>query len=135
VIRFGIYAHIHKEQFQVVRDIAFKQPIGMNFIVGSATTYQGKPPSFNVLHLDPETMLPVDFETYAFDLDHANLYDEPKWERKFNYTETYNMKDLSPGSFLKVSEEIYYNETAAKAFRNHRYIDSPSMNLDEPCDY
>jgi hypothetical protein len=44
----------------------------MNFIVGSATTYKGKPPSFNVMYVDPETMLPIDFETHTFDLEHAN---------------------------------------------------------------
>jgi len=51
----------------------------MNFIIGSATTFSSKPQSFNVMHLDPETMLPIDFFTYAFDLDHANKYDDPKW--------------------------------------------------------
>jgi hypothetical protein len=72
VIRWGMYAHIHQEQYQVAKDVYMKQSIGMNFIIGSATTYQGKPPSFNVIYLDPDTMLPIDFETYAFDLDHAN---------------------------------------------------------------
>lgn len=104
IIRFGMYAHIHKEQFQVVRDVAFRQPILQNFIIGSATTYQGKEPSFNVIHLDPETMLPVELQTFAFDLKHANAYDEPIWRLKYNYTETYNMVDLSPASFFKVSE-------------------------------
>lgn len=68
----------------------------MNFIVGSATTYQGKAPSFNLIYLDPETMLPVEYESYMLDLDHANLHDETIWSRKFNYRETYNLKDLSP---------------------------------------
>lgn len=57
----------------------------MNFIVGSATTYKGKPPSFNVMYVDPETKLPIDFETHTFDLDHANRYDQPKWDLKYNY--------------------------------------------------
>jgi hypothetical protein len=39
----------------------------------------GKNPSFSILHVDPETMLPVDFETWSFDLDYANKYDAPKW--------------------------------------------------------
>ena len=49
-----------------------KKPIGMNFIVGSATTFHGKPQSFNVIYVDPVTVLPVNFETHAFDLNHAN---------------------------------------------------------------
>ena len=96
----------------------------MNFIAGSATTYTNKPPSFNVLYLDPDTMLPVDFETYALDLDHANKYDEPRWNLAFNYTETYELPDLSPKSFFDHSAKIYQNETVAKQYRNHRFIDS-----------
>jgi hypothetical protein len=44
----------------------------MNFIVVSVTSYSWKEPNFNVIHLDPETMLPLDYENYVFDLDHAN---------------------------------------------------------------
>jgi len=59
VIRWGMYAHIHKEQFQVQTDMITKKPIGVNFIIGSGTTFQGKPPSFNVVYIDPVTLLPV----------------------------------------------------------------------------
>ena len=34
--------------------------------------------------LDPETMLPLDYENYVFELDHANEYDEPIWNMRFN---------------------------------------------------
>lgn len=114
--------------------MTFKKPIGMNYIIGSATTYLGKPPSFNVIELDPVTMLPVYFETYAFDLVHANKYDDPKWDLKYNYTETYNLPDLSPQSFLEHSELMFRNETAAIQYRNHRYIDGPGQNPTDPCD-
>lgn len=39
VIRWGMSSHIHQEQYQVVSDMRDKKPIGMNYIVGSATTY------------------------------------------------------------------------------------------------
>ena len=68
----------------------------MNFIVGSGTSYNGKPPSFNVMYLDPDTMLPVDYEGHAFDLDHANKYDEPKWGKFYDHRDFYNLTDLSP---------------------------------------
>jgi hypothetical protein len=29
------------------------------------------------MYVDPETMLPIDFETHVFDLDNANKYDKP----------------------------------------------------------
>ena len=68
----------------------------MSYIIGSATTYQGKPPSFSIMYVDPVTMLPVDYEVWAFDLEHANAKDEPKWSRYLNAREEYHLEDLSP---------------------------------------
>ena len=56
----------------------------------------GKPPSFSVVYLDPDTMLPLNFETYAFDLDFANTHDLEKWDLMWNFKDTYNLTDLSP---------------------------------------
>lgn len=67
-----MFSHVHSELYQVMRDINGGKEIGMNFIVGSVTTFQGKPPSYDLIYLDPETMLPVELETYAFDLETAN---------------------------------------------------------------
>ena len=100
VIRWSAFSHIHQEQYQVVTDMIRKEPIGMNFIVGSATTYHGKPPSFNLIYLDPELMIPLEYESWAFDLDKANSEDKPTWYRKLNYKEEYGLKDLSPRSFM-----------------------------------
>ena len=61
------------------------KPILTNFIVGSATTFKGIAPSFSVIKLDPETMVPLDYETHVFDLDHANKFDEPIWNLKYDY--------------------------------------------------
>ena len=71
----------------------------MSFIVGAITTHTGKNPSFNVIYLDPATMLPVDYEVYAFDLQKANSKDKPEWNLKYDYRKIYNMTDLSPDSF------------------------------------
>ena len=59
-----------------------KKPIGLNFIVGSGTTYidgfyESKPQSFSVIHADSKTLLPLQFKTYAFNLERANKFDDP----------------------------------------------------------
>lgn len=95
-----MYSHVHQDAFQVLRDIQFQQPILLNFIVGSVTTYQGKPPNFNVVYLDPETMLPLDYEIHVFDLEYANLEDKPLWKLKYDYRPLFDMKDLSPESMF-----------------------------------
>ena len=68
----------------------------MNFIVGSGTTYQGKPPNFSLIYADPNTLLPVNFETHALDLKHANEFDEPKWDIVYNWLDEYKLPDMSP---------------------------------------
>jgi len=46
--------------------------------------------------LEPDSLIPVEYETWALNLDYANKYDLPKWELKYNYTDSFGMKDLSP---------------------------------------
>lgn len=135
IIRWAMYGHDHIESYQVVRSIMTGKPILVNFLAGSGTSEIGKEPSFNVILLDPDTMLPVEYQTYAFDLKHANTYDEPIWRLRYNYSETYNLPDLSPSSFYTLSQHILTSEAAAQKFRNHMYIDSsPKIPLDSPCD-
>lgn len=110
----------------------------MNFIVGSATTFKGKPPSFNVIYVDPATMLPVEYETYKFNLDEANAGADPEWSKYSDYKQLYNLTDLSPESFFGLSKQIYDDEEVAKQYRNHRYIDGPREDgggLDAPCGF
>lgn len=134
VIKFGVHGHVHKEQWQVQRDFLHKKPIGVNFIAGSITTFIGKPPSFNVLYIDPELLIPVEYETYSFDLVKANQKGHsPEWQIMYNYTETFGMKDLSPLSFLNYADSILKDEMAAKKFRNHRFIDHTMT--EDSCDY
>ena len=72
--------HTHREQFNIQKDVINSMPVGMNFIIGSVSPYMGslsgapsgKNPSFSVAYIDPDTSLPVEIETYGFDLDKAN---------------------------------------------------------------
>ena len=72
-----MFSHDHLDSFNVLRDILFHEPIMTNFIVGSVTSYGGKFPNFNVIYLDPETMLPLDYEVHYFNITNANKYDKP----------------------------------------------------------
>lgn len=110
----------------------------MNYIVSSATTYQGKHPSMNIIYLDPETMLPVDYETHYMDLTESNKLadnEKPVWKQKYNYRDYFHLEDLSPKSFWDhANYQIFYNETACIEYRRHRSIDGPAGAGDYPCD-
>lgn len=117
-----------------------KKPIGLNFIVGSGTTYidglrLGKPQSFNVISVDRLTMLPLNFETYAFDLDRANKFDDPQWNLVLNYTQEYNLPDMSPQSFYDHSQKIYANNAACVQYRTNRYLGHPAVDPSVPCTF
>ena len=116
-------------------DIEFKHPIGLNLVVSSATTFQGKSPSFSVAYLDPVTMLPINLETYAFDLAHANEHDEEKWVKMWDYLSEYELEDLSPASMQKFSEKMFRDEKAASLYKAHRNVKhvKPDENCDFPC--
>ena len=72
----------------------------MNFVIGATTTFTHKIPSFNVVYLDKDTLVPVEYQTWALDLDQANRDDNPIWSLRYNWTDTYNLPDMSPKSFL-----------------------------------
>lgn len=126
VIRWGSYGHYHKELYTVVRDVVSKKPIMTNFLVGSVTTFKGLFPSFGVIYLDPDTMLPIDFETQVFHLNHANKYDYPRWTNFYNWRQDYGMDDLSPSSFAKFSERLYSDKETCQLFRRHKVRGGPA---------
>ena len=88
----------------------------MNFVIGSMSPYMGqlekadgKNPSFSVAYIDPDTSLPVDIETYSFDLKLANSSKGPNWRKTHSWREEYNLDDLSPKSFYDFASEIHRN--------------------------
>lgn len=132
IIRFGMFSHVHSEFFQVMKDITSGKEMGVNFIVGSVTTYQGKPPSFDVLYLDPETMLPAELETYAFDLETANELDQPSWNLYMDYRQEYDMPDLSPKSFANLSQRILSDPYVCQQYKINAAMGGPKFDHD-PC--
>jgi len=82
----------------------------MNFVIGSTSPLSStspfdlehiKKPTFCVLEMDPDTLIPVNLVTYSFDIKHANKFNDPKWELDYDFKKVYNLKDLSPKSFRK----------------------------------
>lgn len=119
MIRFGLFGHTHKEDFQIANSMSDpEKPILVNSIGGSVTTYQFKNPSFMVIDFDAETMLPVNMRTYFTDLSKATESSEPPvWEVLHDYKETYGMVDLSPSSFKKFAESLKHDTYMASLFK------------------
>jgi hypothetical protein len=96
VIRFSLSGHTHNEEFEVIRSLSDNKNIGINFIAGSLTTYTNFNPAFTVIELDAEYMLPLNFETYYFNLTEANNGGSPQWEQLHDFVNFYQIPDVSP---------------------------------------
>ena len=49
-------------------------------------------PSFRVFEVDAETMVPIKAHTYVFNVSEEN----PKWHWDHEFSELYDLSDLSP---------------------------------------
>lgn len=94
IVRFGLFGHSHDEKFFLTTSVntngnlSETKPIAFNSILSPTTTYTGKNPSFSVLEIDEELMIPVNITTYFFNITKANL-GNPEWEVYHNILADY----------------------------------------------
>jgi len=108
----------------------------MNYIIGSTTPWghSTKKPTFVVLEMDPDTLIPVNLNTYSFDIKHANKFNEPKWDLDYDFKEVYNLTDLSPKSFSEYASKMDTDERASQIFRNYTTRGYWTMDKFPKCD-
>jgi Acid sphingomyelin phosphodiesterase C-terminal region len=88
VIKFGLFGHDHKESIQVVTSPKNpKQRIGLNLLGGSATSFWKLNPSFNVINIDDQLMIPLTIQTHFFNISQGSLSPgKAKWDLLYNFT-------------------------------------------------
>lgn len=77
-------------------------------------------------------MLPVELETYAFDLELANKNDTPKWNLYLDYRKDYGMEDLSPASFYNLSTRIHSDVKVCQQYKFNAGVGGPWFS-NTPC--
>jgi hypothetical protein len=68
IVRWSVFGHVHEETFGTERAIGSGKAVGVQHWSGSVSTYAAVNPSFRVLEVDEETLLPVRIETHVFDV-------------------------------------------------------------------
>lgn len=82
------------------------KPILLHSIGGSVTPLnQGKNPSFMTIDLDSETLLPLNMESFYFDLGQANIDGQPTW-MSHDYLSEFKLADMSPASMLDFAHRM-----------------------------
>jgi sphingomyelin phosphodiesterase len=71
IIRFGLFGHTHDEEYSIVQAVSDSKNIAINFIAPSVTPYTDKYPSFTLVEIDEEFMVPVNFKIYYYSLEKA----------------------------------------------------------------
>ena len=73
IIRFSLFGHTHLESFNVVKSIDKDKNIGLNLIAGSLTPFYNNNPSFTLIEIDEQYLLPLNVKTYYLDITKSNL--------------------------------------------------------------
>jgi len=59
IVRFSLFGHTHDDSFSITQSIMDSKNIGINIVAGSMTSYQNMNPSFTVIEVDEELMIPL----------------------------------------------------------------------------
>jgi translation initiation factor RLI1 len=79
----------------VTNSIKSSHPIGLSLLSGSLSPEFGKNPSFNVIDIDAEYLVPINIHTYYMNLTHSNLKSQinpqyrPEWLYLHDYLQEY----------------------------------------------
>ena len=134
VVRFGLFGHTHDEAISIIKSISGNQEnIGINFIAGSLTSYTDKNPSFTVIEIDEEFMVPINFKTYYYNIEKANTEGKITWEILHDFTNFYGLKDLRPDELANFSQRVRSDEALAMIYEWNKYRQSPATRPDS-CD-
>uniref|UniRef100_A0A7S3NWK0 Sphingomyelin phosphodiesterase n=1 Tax=Euplotes crassus TaxID=5936 RepID=A0A7S3NWK0_EUPCR len=134
ILRLNLFGHTHNEEFEVIRSVEDRKPIGVNHLASSMTTFTNTNPSFRVITLDADTKLPLKIETHMLDIVEANKDDANAiFSHHHELTEDFNMEDLSPASFLKVTEGFMNDEESARKYIQNFYSSAPGYNPPPSC--
>ena len=136
IIRLSLYGHIHGESFGVVRSFGDDKAVGVNFWTGSLTSSEGRNPSFRIVELDEETLLPLNIETYFFDIRAAAINQSlDSWTFRHDVVAEYKAADdLRPSSMLRLSESLRDDETEALKYWTNYYSGGKGADSYTKCD-
>ena len=125
--------HTHLETYQVHNSMSDPmKPVFVTSVVGAVTTYAQGNPSFQVLDIDTETLLPTNKYTYYTDVEKLDESGNITWSMLHDYKETYSMNDMSPSSFKDLAVRILLDPKIATTFKDN--IKRQNSNADDDLD-
>jgi Acid sphingomyelin phosphodiesterase C-terminal region len=81
------------------------------------TTDTNKNPSFTVIEIDEEFMVPINFKTYYYDILKANRDGKITWELLHDFTHYYGLPDLRPDNIQAFADRLRIDEAFAILYK------------------
>lgn len=120
VIRGQFFGHMHVEDFKVAKSFFDNSTIGLVLIPGSLTTFSWNFPEFRVYEIDSETNLPINYHQYRLNLTKynalGNTTEEILFDNVYNFTDEYNLPDMSFSSFDLLMDSLKTDINTIKKF-------------------
>ena len=128
-IKGQFYGHTHSDEYELFFNhdqlnlakstdkLTELNPISVAYLAPSLTTFVGVNPGYRVYEVDANTFEVLNYHNYFLDLPKANDRSRidpnhtPEFEYAYNPIDHYNLDDLSPQSWLKLSERMFNNYT------------------------
>ena len=115
VVRFGLAGHVHTKFYELTQSFSNPgKPVMYTNVAPSVTPWQFMQPSFQVIDLDAETLLPLNIHTYYMDIAKANAEGHPTWEILDDVVGTWKTKDMSPSSMKDLAGRLLTDSDLAK---------------------
>jgi sphingomyelin phosphodiesterase len=115
-IRGQFFGHTHWDSFALFYEDMndpFSKAINVLYTAPSVTTFEDLNPAYRIYTVEGDVEGSkhdiLEYETHFFNLSKAEEGHEPNWELLYNAKDEYNMPNLSPESWQKVSEKLRTN--------------------------
>ncbi|ELT88291.1 hypothetical protein CAPTEDRAFT_206548 [Capitella teleta] len=137
VICLHLMGHSHTDFFKLVNieisDPSSNEVHSVQFVTPSVTTKMDINPSARVFYLDPDTLVPLDQETFYLDLNKYMEGDskDAKIETSYKFTEEYGVDDLTPASLKKLVDRCMENDD--ELLNKYRYNFLTKQRQPEEC--
>ena len=133
-----IFGHTHTDTFRVLTD-KYRNPTGALLLAPSITplvTHQypktvGTNPGIRQYLYRNNSKSLLDYQQYFVDLEKANLVEYIQWTLLYNFSQMYNVSDLTGSSLRKVLDTIKENPIVF----DKAYQLNTLLHDNGPCDY
>ena len=120
IVRGQFFGHTHNDHIKINRGFFSGEPISVQWITPSMTTYTGLNPSFRQYEADPNTWFPTNYHQYRLNLTNANLNQgPPQWFEAYDFLSEYSLPNMNITTVYTWAKSLLTNQQQMLVFLNN----------------